>query len=150
MYLKNKELSLFAIFVDMDTSESHKVVSGISKLSIPLIKIVSINGNEKSNNRRLLKPIKCRKVKSIVKSILQGTFENTSPRQSPDNLLGHLDNRSVDVTRKKSGSDKFALSNLKILVAEDNLDNQKVIQKFISMIQPTIDCKRFRPLLSHF
>ena len=99
------------------------MIARISKLPIPLIKIVSINGNEKTHNKRLLKPVKCRKVKSILMSILDGSFAERSPR-----------NKSADVS-EKSSEKMSGIQHLNVLVAEDNKDNQKVIEKFMSMIE---------------
>lgn len=145
MYLKNKDINFFAIFVDMDTPESNKVLTAISanvaatnwtktdnngeeipSQGTPVVKIISINGNEKQlsskeNRRRLFKPIKCRKVKAILHSILNKTFPNSSPKQSP----------SKEVKEEN-------ITNFNILVAEDNIDNQKVISKFLQIIEPTI------------
>ncbi len=130
MYLQNKEFSFFAIFIDMDTPESNKVISTISGFGngeIPLIKIVTINGNKSghTNKRRLFKPIKCRKVKYILLSILDGSFPKQSPKLS-----------DIARTDSKLVSESWYL--FKVLVAEDNRDNRKVISKFLSMIDPSI------------
>ena len=155
MYLKNKEMTFFAIFVDMDNPESNKVLTAVSASAVvttwtendshrksidamkspkahgippgppPVVKIISINGNgkqvsTKENLRRLFKPIKCRKVKAILYSILSGTFPNQSPKQSPKILSNLLEETRI----------------LNILVAEDNIDNQTVISKFIHIMEP--------------
>ncbi len=132
MYLKNKELTFFAIFIDMDTPESNKVLTAISGFEdIPLIKIVTINGNGTGDNkRRLFKPIKCRKVKCILSAILEGSF----PRESPEPP-------KKDVLKKNKTVSSLARPNISlfhVLMVEDNRDNQKVLSKFLSIIDPSI------------
>lgn len=129
MYLKNKELTFFAIFIDMDTPESNKALMAISGFEeIPLIKIVSINGNgAKDNKRRLFKPIKCRKVKCILSAILEGSFSNESPRK---NVISKDENIY--------SSTKLGIFPFHILIVEDNRDNQKVLLNFLSIIDPSM------------